>query len=225
MPIEYHQHNRQLQDKYDTRNMADRIAEFAPPMIIPENKAMIEAMDMFFLATADAQGRPQVSYKGGDPGFVKVIDDTTLAFPIYDGNGLFISAGNVLANPNVGMLFIDFMNPHRIRVNGTASIQDSDPLMSHYPGAVMIVRVAVREIFGNCPRYVHKMQLVKRSKFVPKSNVETPAPVWKYLNAIQDVLPEKDAKFVMGQVQQGKAKIGELDMTKTIREQIAESDT
>ena len=225
MPIEYHQHARQLQDKYDTRKMADRIAEFAPPMIIPENKAMIEAMDMFFLATADAQGRPQVSYKGGDPGFVKVIDDTTLAFPIYDGNGLFISAGNMLANPNVGMLFIDFINPYRIRVNGTASIQDTDPLMSQYPGAVMVVRVAVREIFGNCPRYVHKMQLVKRSKFVPKSNVETPQPVWKYLNAIQDVLPEKDAKVVTSHVQQGKAKIGELDMTKTIREQIAELDT
>lgn len=224
MPIEYTQHMRQMQDKFGTRKMADRIAEFAPPMIIPENKAMIEAMDMFFLATADAQGRPQVSYKGGDPGFVKVVDETTLAFPIFDGNGLFLSAGNVLANPNVGMLFIDFMNPHRIRVNGTASIQDNDPLMSQYPGAVMIVRVAVREIFGNCPRYVHKMQLVKRSKFVPKTNVDTPEPVWKYLNAIQDVLPEKDSKRIAAHVQQGKGKFGELDMTKTIREQIAEQD-
>lgn len=174
MPIEYTQHMRQMQDKFGTRKMADRIAEFAPPMIIPENKAMIEATDMFFFATADSQGRPQVSYKGGDPGFVKVVDETTLAFPIFDGNGLFLSTGNVLANPNVGMLFIDFMNPHRIRVNGTASIQDNDPLMSQYPGAVMIVRVAVREIFGNCPRYVHKMRLVKRSKFVPRPNVDTP---------------------------------------------------
>lgn len=224
MPIEYSQHMRQMQDKFGTRKMADRIAEFAPPMIIPENKAMIEAMDMFFFATADAQGRPQVSYKGGDPGFVKVVDETTLAFPIFDGNGLFLSTGNVLSNPNVGMLFIDFMNPHRIRVNGTASIQDNDALMSQYPGAVMIVRVAVREIFGNCPRYVHKMQLVKRSKFVPKTNVDTPEPVWKYLNAIQDVLPEKDSKKIVANVQHGKGKIGELDMTKTIREQIAEQD-
>ena len=224
MPIEYTQHMRQMQDQFGTRKMADRIAEFAPPMIIAENKAMIEAMEMFFLATADAQGRPQVSYKGGDPGFVKVVDETTLAFPIFDGNGLFLSAGNVLANPNVGMLFIDFVNPHRIRVNGTASIQDNDPLMSQYPGAVMIVRVAVREIFGNCPRYVHKMQLVKRSKFVPKPNVDTPEPVWKYLNAIQDVLPEKDSKKIASDVQQGKAKLGELDMTKTLREQIAEQD-
>ena len=224
MPIEYTPQMRQIQDTFGTRKMADRIAEFAPPMVIPENKAMIESMDMFFLATADAQGRPQVSYKGGDPGFVKVIDDTTLAFPIYDGNGLFLSAGNMSANANVGLLFIDFTNPHRVRVNGTASVQDSDPLMSQYPGAVMIVRVAIREIFGNCPRYVHKMRLVKRSKFVPKANVETPEPVWKYLNAIQDVLPEKDAKKVTGNVQQGKGKIGELDMTKTIREQIAEQD-
>ena len=224
MPIEYTQHMRQMQDKFGTRKMADRIAEFAPPMIIPENKAMIEATDMFFFATADSQGRPQVSYKGGDPGFVKVVDETTLAFPIFDGNGLFLSTGNVLANPNVGMLFIDFMNPHRIRVNGTASIQDNDPLMSQYPGAVMIVRVAVREIFGNCPRYVHKMRLVKRSKFVPRPNVDTPEPVWKYLNAIQDVLPEKDSKKIVAHVQHGEGKIGELDMTKTIREQIAEQD-
>ena len=224
MPIEYTPHMRQIQDKFGTRKMADRIAEFAPPMVIPENKAMIESMDMFFLATADAQGRPQVSYKGGDPGFVKVVDDTTLAFPIYDGNGLFLSAGNMVANANVGLLFIDFANPHRVRVNGTASVQDNDPLMIQYPGAVMIVRIAIREIFGNCPRYVHKMQLVKRSKFVPKSDVDTPDPVWKYLNAIQDVLPEKDAKKVAANVQQGKGKIGELDMTKTIREQIAEPD-
>ena len=109
-------------------------------------------------------------------------------------------------------------------IRGTASVQDNDPLMSQYPGAVMIVRVAIREIFGNCPRYVHKMQLVKRSKFVPKSGVDTPEPVWKYLNAIQDVLPDNDAKKVAANVQQGKAKIGELDMTKTIREQIAETD-
>ena len=224
MPIEYHQHMRQMQDKFGTRKMADRISDFAAPVIIPENQAMIEAMDMFFLATADAQGRPQVSYKGGDVGFVKVVDDSTLAFPIYDGNGLFLSAGNMSANANVGMLFIDFMNPHRVRVNGTASIQDNDPLLSQYPGAVMIVRVALREIFSNCPRYVHKMQLVKRSKFVPQPNVDTPEPVWKYLNAVQDVLPEKDAKKIAANVQQGKAKIGEIDMTKSLREQIAEID-
>ncbi len=224
MPIEYTPQMRQMQDKFGTRKMADRIADFAAPVIIPENKVMIEATDMFFLATADAQGRPQVSYKGGDPGFVKVIDETTLAFPIYDGNGLFLSAGNMLGNNNVGMLFIDFMNPHRVRVNGVASIQDNDPLIGEYPGAVMVVRVKLREIFSNCPRYIHKMQLVKRSKFVPKVNVDAPEPVWKYLNAVQDVLPEKDAKKIAGHVQQGKAKIGEIDMTKSLREQIAEPD-
>ena len=224
MPIEYSPQARQLQDKFATRAMADRIAEFAAPVIIPENKAMIESMDMFFLATADDKGRPQVSYKGGDPGFVKVVDDSTLAFPIYDGNGLWLSAGNMAANANVGMLFIDFMNPYRIRVNGTASIKDNDPLMSQYPGAMMVVRVAIREIFSNCPRYVHKMQLVKRSKFVPKAGVDTPNPVWKYLNAMQDVLPEKDVKSVASSIQSGKEKMRELDMTKTIREQIAELD-
>ena len=153
-----------------------------------------------------------------------MVDDSTLAFPIYDGNGLWLSAGNIAANANVGMLFIDFMNPYRIRVNGTASIKDNDPLMSQYSGAMMVVRVAIREIFSNCPRYVHKMQLVKRSKFVPKAGVETPNPVWKYLNAMQDVLPEKDVKSVASSIQSGKEKMRELDMTKTIREQITEPD-
>ena len=66
---------------------------------------------MFFLATADEHGMPQCSYKGGDPGFVRVVDEHTLAFPSYDGNGMYLSLGNLLVNPQVGILFIDFAQP------------------------------------------------------------------------------------------------------------------
>ena len=96
---------------------------------------------MFFLATADEHGMPQCSYKGGEPGFVRVVDEHTLAFPSYDGNGTYLSLGNLLRNPQVGILFIDFTRPKRLRVNGIASIDDDDPLLADYAEAQLIVRV------------------------------------------------------------------------------------
>src|SRR2546429_7370251 len=136
-----------------------------------EDRAFIERMDMFFLASADAEGRPQCSYKGGAPGFVRVLDEHTLQFPNYDGNGMFLSMGNVAVNPNVGMLFIDFVSarPARLRVGGIASIEDGD---GSYPGAQFVVRVAVTEVFPNCPRYIHRMALVERSRFVPQHGIQ-----------------------------------------------------
>ena len=131
---------------------------------------------MFFLATADAGGRPDCSYKGGRPGFVRVVDPHTLAFPSYDGNGMFKSLGNLMVNPHVGLLFIDFESPKRLRVNGRASVHDDDPLLGEFVGAQLVVRVQVGAVFPNCPRYIHKMKLVQRSRFVPKSECKTPVP-------------------------------------------------
>jgi hypothetical protein len=219
MPIEYNAAARKLQDKYQTRAMADRIAEFAPPMLTPEAQDMIANADMFFLATCDDKGQPQVSYKGGMPGFVKVVDDTTIAFPIYDGNGLFLSMGNMNTNNNIGMLFIDFIKPYRVRVNGTVTMSENDPLMASHPEAVTIVRIKVREAFANCPRYVHKMQLVERSKYVPKSGVTTPIAKWKFLNAVQDVLPARDQQAIGKAVAAGE-KIIEVNLEKPLRDQI-----
>src|ERR1700733_12225804 len=168
----YHDASRRLQDRFDTRRLADRLEErfAASPNIDEDDRAFIERMDMFFLATADAEGRPQCSYKGGDPGFVRVLDEWTVAFPDYDGNGMFLSLGNVLQNPHVGMLFIDFVaqRPSRLRLNGIASIEEHDELLDHYPGARLIVRVRATEVFPNCPRYIHQMALVQRSRFVPR---------------------------------------------------------
>src|ERR687886_706109 len=127
----YHDGNRRLQDAFDTRRLADRIDErLVRATFDGDDRAFIEARDMFFLATADAEGRPQCSYKGGDPGFVRVLDERTLAFPNYDGNGMYLSTGNTLVNPHVGLLFVDFENRKRMRVNGVASIDDSDELLA-----------------------------------------------------------------------------------------------
>jgi predicted pyridoxine 5'-phosphate oxidase superfamily flavin-nucleotide-binding protein len=198
MPNEptYHGGSRRLQDRFDTRRLADRLDEryVQRAVIDADDRAFIERMDMFFLATADGEGRPQCSYKGGDPGFVKVLDEHTVAFPNYDGNGMYLSMGNLLVNPDVGMLFIDFTSkrPSRLRLNGTATIEEDDPLTAAWPGAQFAVRVNAREVFPNCPRYIHRMALVERSRFVPREETEVPVPEWKRTSWACDVLPAND---------------------------------
>ena len=146
---------------------------------------------MFFLATADEAGQPDVSYKGGMPGFVRVIDDETLAFPDYDGNGMFKSLGNIRVNPKVGLLFIDFEQPNRLRVSGTARISAEDPLLAEFPGAQLIVRVHAERVFPNCPRYIHRMELVDYSAYAPRPDHQPPEPDWKKGEAFRDALPRK----------------------------------
>jgi len=189
--------HRSLQDRFDTRRLADNTeARVVFTEIPPEHKAFIESRDMFFLSTIDHQGRPTVSYKGGDPGFVRVLDSTTVAFPCYDGNGMFYSMGNLLGNQHVGMLFINFEKPHRLRLQGIASVDDDDLLLPEYPEAQLIVRVTVTEIFRNCPRYVHHYKKVELSKFVPRSTGETPIAPWKRVDDVQAVLPARDRERV-----------------------------
>jgi predicted pyridoxine 5'-phosphate oxidase superfamily flavin-nucleotide-binding protein len=189
----YHEGNRKLQERFDTRRLADRLEEaIVRDFFTQHDKAFIEELDMFFLATVDADGHANCSYKGGEPGFVRVVDEHTLAFPNYDGNGMYLSMGNLAQTHQVGMLFINFELQHRMRVNGEASIDENDPLMAEYPEAQFIVRVTPREVFPNCPRYIHRYQLVERSRFVPKDQCETPVPSWKKGDWVSDVLPERD---------------------------------
>lgn len=194
----YHDGHRRLQEQFDTVRLADKLQEkLVRDTLNPKQKAFIESADMFFLATADEQGRPSCSYRGGDPGpagggFVRCIDDRTLALPNYDGDGMYISWGNVLKNPNVGLLFIDFMKGWRLRIHGVATISQNDPLLAEYPESQFIVRIAVREAFGNCPRYIHKYQLVERSSYVPRKGCETPVPEWKKQADMKDALPKND---------------------------------
>jgi hypothetical protein len=188
----YHDGNRKLQDQFDTRRMADRIQEVLVSDRLTDYRELIESRDMFFLATADEKGQPNCSYKGGDPGFVRVVDEHTLAFPNYDGNGMYLSMGNLLKNPHVGILFIDLEEGNRLRVNGEAIIERQDPLMAEYPEAQFIVRVRVSHVFPNCPRYIHQYKLIQRSKFVPKKGCKTPVPEWKRSDWAADVLPAND---------------------------------
>jgi uncharacterized protein len=189
----YHRGSRRLQDTYDTRRLADRLEQVKVRSTIDAGDCeFIESMDMFFLATADERGRPNCSYKGGDPGFVRVLDERTIAFPAYDGNGMFLSAGNVLVNPEVGLLFVSFERQRRLRLNGSASIDPDDELATADPMALFVVRVRVREVFPNCPRYIHRYQLVERSRFVPRGDAPPPVPDWKRQDWASDVLPAGD---------------------------------
>jgi uncharacterized protein len=189
MPF-YSDESRALQDRFDTRRLADRIEEkLVRDHITDDDRAFITARDMLFLATADANGHPQCSYKGGDPGFVRVLDEHTIAFPSYDGNGTYLSAGNIARNAHVGILFIDFEKQKRLRLNGVARQTDD---VAEFPGAQFVWRVAVTEVFPNCPRYIHKYQLVERSHFVPRAEETPPVPAWKTREWSKDVLPEND---------------------------------
>ena len=183
--MNYHDGARRLQDRFDSRRLADSLAErLSRTAFTEEDRAFIEGRNMFFLATADASGQPDCSYKGGVPGFVRVTGPSELSFPSYDGNGMFRSLGNVLVNPCVGLLFLDFERPRRLRVNGRATIAEE---VSGFEGAQLVIRVAAQTIFPNCPRYIHRLQLVETSVYAPCPGHEPPEPGWK--QSFKDVLP------------------------------------
>ncbi len=186
--IMYHDGNRQLQDAFDSRRISDRLEEkLTRRAFTADDKAFIESAIYFFVATADADGRPDCSFKGGAPGFVQVTASDELAFPDYDGNGMFKSLGNMLVNGNIGLLFIDLHEkPRRLRVNGEARISRDDPLLARTIGAQLIVRVSVRAIFPNCPRYIPKLQLVEPSKFAPQRGQDAVEPAWKSFADFKD---------------------------------------
>ena len=191
----YGEQHRKLQDDFGTRAMADRVEELVCRTEFDEGAVgFIQSSEMFFLSTVDHQGRPTVSYKGGDAGFVKVLDNTTLIFPSYDGNGMFFSIGNISTNPQVGLLVISFETPNRLRVQGSASISKDPALMAHYKEADFVVTVKLSEFWVNCPRYIPKMQKVRDSRYVPRAHCETPLAGWKQLDLVQDVISNDDVE-------------------------------
>jgi predicted pyridoxine 5'-phosphate oxidase superfamily flavin-nucleotide-binding protein len=192
----YHEGNRRLQDQFESRRIADRLESFVRTEFTPDDRAFIESASYFFLATADAEGRPDCSFKGGMPGFVSVTGPSELAFPDYDGNGMFKSLGNILVNVEVGMLFIAMHGrPRRLRVNGTATVSREDPLFRGTVGAQLMVRVAARSIFPNCPRYIPDMQLIDPSIYVPRSGHDPPEPAWKDFDSFKDCIHPRQPTF------------------------------
>ena len=190
----YTKEQRELQAENDSLKLADIVvAAIVRDEIEEPNIPFIESRDFFFLSTVSAEGEPTVSYKGGPPGLVKVIDSKTVLFPSYDGNGMFKSLGNIRAAGKVGLLFIDMETPNRVRLQGNATISTDDPELENYPGANMIVRVDVTSCFLNCARYIHKHQRVEASPYVPAADGSQPYPSWKRIDLVQDALPAIEA--------------------------------
>jgi len=189
----YHEGNRELQSRFGSEALADRLLEKVHRTAFSDaDKAFIEGCSFFFLATADGEGQPDCSFKGGTPGFAKVVTPTLLVYPDYDGNGMFKSLGNVRVNPHVGLLFIMVgEKPRRLRVNGTAELSFDDPLLSCFPGGQMLVRITPTHIFPNCPRYIPQMQIVAPSVYVPQVECAPVEPGWKSSADFRDVVPPR----------------------------------
>jgi len=197
MSIMYHEGNRKLQDTFESRRIADRLEEkLTRTAFSDDDKAFVESSIYFFLATADADGRPDCSFKGGSPGFVRVTGPSEIAWPDYDGNGMFKSLGNITVNPNVGLLFIALHGkPQRLRINGTAALSRNDPLLARTVGAQLIVRVQARAIFPNCPRYIPQLELVAPSAYVPQPGHEPVEPAWKQFDSFKDAVHPRQPTY------------------------------
>jgi predicted pyridoxine 5'-phosphate oxidase superfamily flavin-nucleotide-binding protein len=192
----FHDGNRALQGRFKSRAIADRLEELTRSEFTDDDKAFVESAIYFFLATADADGRPDCSFKGGPAGFVRVTAANELAFPDYDGNGMFRSLGNLAVNPHVALLFIALHGaPRRLRINGEARIDANDPLLGLTVGAQLIVRVTARVIFPNCPRYIPTMQLIEPSAYTPKPGEEALEPAWKGFEAFKGHVHPRQKTF------------------------------
>ena len=185
---------RKLQDRFDTRQLADvELAVIVHDELSGPDKGFISAAEMFWLASVDDEGSPTVSYKGGAPGFVNIVDDRTLVFPNYDGNGMYFSMGNIATSPAIGMLFMAFDKPARLRVQGRATLTDDAAMVGRFPGAQFAVKVDITTLISNCPRYIPRMQRMEGSRYVPDAVTGIqPIPGWKRIDAIQGVLPARD---------------------------------
>lgn len=182
-----------LQEEFNTTKLADLLDNGWIHEKISEDEAkFIGSRDMFFLSTVDPEGMPTVSYKGGSAGFVKVLDESTLVFPGFDGNGMFYSVGNIESQGKVGMLFIDFETPHRVRVQGNAKLVREHALMAEYTEAKYLIFIDVTKIWVNCPRYIHKYKKLDQSKYVPEPCKVTPIPAWKRLDIVQDAITPEE---------------------------------
>jgi len=189
-------HSSTLRDHRNYSGVFQRPAVAVRAEFAPHEVEFILSRDMFFLSTVDPAGRPTVSYKGGAPGFVRVASPSSLIFPWFDGNGMFYSAGNLAETSKVGLLFIDFVTPNRLRVQGEARILREASLVASYPGALFVVGVEVESVWVNCPRYIHRYQKVADSKYLPAEEGEAPLPGWKRIDIVQEALPPVDRERV-----------------------------
>ena len=189
----YGKGQRTFQERFGTQKLADRIEDIAVrDEFDNESSAFIESRDFFFLSTIDENNRPTVSYKGGDIGLVKILDEKTAIFPSYNGNGMFLSMGNILNNAEIGLLFMCFEKPHRIRVQCKAELLDDEKFKNFFPGSELVVKCTLHELWQNCPRYIHRYKRIKQSRYTPDADGNSPLAEWKRIDLLEDVLPQND---------------------------------
>ncbi|WP_017609634.1 pyridoxamine 5'-phosphate oxidase family protein [Nocardiopsis xinjiangensis] len=160
---------RHVQNVLGTSERASRF--YRDQMLNHLNPAMrdfVSEQEMLFIATSDSRGECDSSFRSGPPGFVHIIDDRTLAYPEYRGNGVFASAGNIAQNPHIGLMFLDFSR-HRIglHVNGRARLMEDERLRAHVPDlplpqipgqkALMWIMVEVEEAYIHCRKHIPQM--------------------------------------------------------------------
>ena len=182
---------RGLQDTFDSRRLADTLSNWTVhEELTDDDVTLIERQSTVWLATVDADGWPDVSYKGGDVGFIQVVNRTEVRIPSYDGNGMWRTLGNIEDDGRVALLFVDLQRPWRMRVHGRAEVSvDPDDLAAH-PGAQAVVIVRIGRIFPNCGRYIHRGGEI--SKFAPRPGHQPPIPNWKRYDQLRTVLPDRD---------------------------------
>ena len=196
----YTESQRGLQDAFQTRALADTLeGSIVRPELDEAASAFIQERDFFFLTTVSSEGEPTVSHKGGPKGTVKVLDSKTLAFPAYDGNGMFLSLGNIADTGKIGLLFMDFETPHRVRVQATAEIVDDQSLLDAFPGAIAVIKAHIDRTFINCARYIHKYQRIETSRHVPDDKGEQPLASWKRIEGMGPLLSPEDQARAEGQ--------------------------
>ena len=158
----------------------------------------VERLAERFIGDVGAAMSCATAWLGDKLGLYRVMKDadwlspTELAWPDYDGNGQFRSLGNLLLSPRAGLLFVDWGHPSRLRVNGIAAISGEDVMLASWPGAQQVVRLAIEQVFPNCPRYLPRMQVVEASPYAPAPNHEPPRPGWKDDPRFRDALPARD---------------------------------
>jgi uncharacterized protein len=181
---------RAFQDEFDSRRLADRLGELTVHAeLTDDDTALITAQSTVWVSTVDAGGWPDVSYKGGEPGFVRVVSPTELRIPAYDGNGMMRTLGNIADTGRVALLFVDVERPWRLRLHGEARVSTERADVDEFHGAFAVIVVTAARIFPNCGRYIHQGGV---SEFVPRPGHEPPTPEWKRLEFINDALPGDD---------------------------------
>jgi predicted pyridoxine 5'-phosphate oxidase superfamily flavin-nucleotide-binding protein len=180
--------SRDLQDHFDSRRLADRLVDVTVHDELDAGDVeLIGEQSTMWIATVDEDGWPDVSYKGGVPGFVEVVSPTELRIPSYDGNGMFRSLGNIAATGRVALLFLDAAQRRRLRVHGSAVVSTDPADVARHEGAQAVVVVTVGRAFPNCGRYIHRGEEI--SPYVPRPGHEPPVPGWKQMPQFSDVLP------------------------------------